>query len=126
MRVTGSGVNRHVLFAAGCLIVAISACGSTSRATPASQGSGTAQAVTGGVVVRPALDLKDAVTLSRRLASEGLEVRIRRAAAGSTNGGATVHVVRVGGYATPAEAQAGKKQLAAKGVGGFVTQGAAK
>jgi len=32
----------------------------------------------------------------------------------------------VGGYATPAEAQAGKKQLAAKGVGGFVTQGAAK
>ena len=99
---------------------------SVDAVTAALKGSGTAQAVTGGVVVRPALDLKDAVTLSRRLASEGLEVRIRRAATASTSGGATVHVVRVGGYATPAEAQAGKKQLAAKGVGGFVTQGAAK
>jgi protein-disulfide isomerase len=47
MRVTGSGVNRHVLVAAGCLMVAISACGSTSKATPASQASGTAQTVAG-------------------------------------------------------------------------------
>ena len=110
-------VGRHEVLVTGSSVDAV---------TAALKGSGTAQAVTGGVVVRPALDLKDAVTLSRRLASEGLEVRIRRAAAGSTSGGATVHLVRVGGYATPAEAQAGKKQLAAKGVGGFVTQGAAK
>ena len=99
---------------------------SVDAVTTALKGSGTAQAVTGGVVVRPALDLKDAVTLSRRLASEGLEVRIRRAVSAPASTGATVHLVRVGGYATPAEAQAGKKQLAAKGIGGFVTQGAAK
>ena len=110
-------VSRHEVLVTGSSVDAV---------TAALKGSGTAQAVTGGVVVRPALDLKDAVALSRRLASEGLEVRIRRAAAASTSGGATVHLVRVGGYPTPAEAQAGKKQLAAKGVGGFVTQGAAK
>jgi cell division septation protein DedD len=110
-------VSRHEVLVTGSSVDAV---------TAALKGSGTAQAVTGGVVVRPALDLKDAVTLSRRLASEGLEVRIRRAGAASTSGGATIHVVRVGGYATSAEAQAGKKQLAAKGVGGFVTQGPAK
>ena len=112
-----SAASRHEVFVTGSSVEAV---------TAALKGSGSAHAVTGGVVVRPALDLKDAVTLSRRLASEGLEVRIRRAAGGATSGGATVHVVRVGGYATADEAQAGKKQLAAKGVGGFVTQGAAK
>jgi cell division protein FtsN len=110
-------VSRHEVFVTSSSVDVV---------TAALKGSGSAQAVTGGVVVRPALDLKDAVTLSRRLASEGLEVRIRRAASAPTSGGGTVHLVRVGGYATPAEAQAGKKQLAAKGVGGFVTQGAAK
>ena len=110
-------VSRHEVFVTGSSVDVV---------TAALKGSGTAQAVTGGVVVRPALDLKDAVTLSRRLASEGLEVRIRRAVSAPTSAGATVHLVRVGSYATPAEAQAGKKQLAAKGIGGFVTQGAAK
>ena len=112
-----TAVSRHEVFVTGSSVDAV---------TASLKGSGTAQAVTGGVVVRPALDLKDAVTLSRRLASEGLEVRIRRAAAAPASAGATVHLVRVGGYATPAEAQAGKKQLAAKGIGGFVTQGTAK
>jgi cell division septation protein DedD len=110
-------VSRHEVFVTGSSVDAV---------TAALKGSGTAQAVTGGVAVRPALDLKDAVTLSRRLASEGLEVRIRRAASAPAGSGATVHLVRVGDYATSAEAQAGKKQLAAKGIGGFVTQGAAK
>ena len=110
-------VSRHEVFVTGSSVEVV---------TAALKGSGSAQAVTGGVVVRPALDLKDAVTLSRRLASEGLEVRIRRAVSAPTSAGATVHLVRVGSYATPAEAQAGKKQLAAKGIGGFVTQGAAK
>ena len=99
---------------------------SVDAVTAALKGSGTAQAVTGGVVVRPALDLKDAVTLSRRLTSEGLEVRIRRVASTPADGGTTIHLVRVGGYATPAEAQAGKKALAAKGIAGFVTPGGPK
>ena len=53
---------RHELFVTGSSVDAVSA---------ALKGSGTAQAVTGGVRIQPALDLKDAVTLSRRLASEG-------------------------------------------------------
>ena len=47
MRVAGAGVNRTVLFAAGCLMVAVSACGSTSKATPAAQAGGAARAGTG-------------------------------------------------------------------------------
>ncbi len=31
MRTTAAGVNRNLLCAAGCLVVAISACGSTSK-----------------------------------------------------------------------------------------------
>jgi protein-disulfide isomerase len=44
MRLTGAGVNRHLLLAAGCLMVAVSACGSTSSAPAPAQRSGTAQA----------------------------------------------------------------------------------
>lgn len=110
--------SRHEVFVTGSNVETVSA---TVKGS-----GGTAQAVTGGVVVRPALDLKDAVTLSRRLASEGLEVRIRRVASAPAGGGTTIHLVRVGSYATPAEAQAGKKDLAAKGIAGFVTQSAPK
>ena len=110
-------VSRHEVFVTGSSVDAV---------TAALKGSGTAQAVTGGVVVRPDLDLKDAVTLSRRLAADGLEVRIRRAVSAPASGGRTIHLVRVGGYTTPAEAQSGKKELAAKGIAGFVTQGAPK
>jgi cell division protein FtsN len=110
-------VSRHEVFVTGSSVDAV---------TAALKGSGTAQAVTGGVVVRPDLDLKDAVTLSRRLAADGLEVRIRRAVSAPASGGRTIHLVRVGGYTTPAEAQSGKKELAAKGIAGFVIQGAPK
>jgi hypothetical protein len=112
-----SAASRHEVLVTGSSVDAV---------TAALKGSSTAQAVTGGVVVRPALDLKDAVTLSRRLAAEGLDVRIRRVTSAPSGGGTTIHLVRVGGYATPAEAQAGKKALASRGVTGFVTQGAAK
>ena len=110
-------VSRHEVFVTASSVDAV---------TAALKGSGTAQAVTGGVVVRPDLDLKDAVALSRRLAADGLEVRIRRAVSAPASGGRTIHLVRVGGYGTPAEAQSGKKELAAKGIAGFVTQGAPK
>jgi cell division protein FtsN len=112
-----AAVSRHEVFVTGSSVDAV---------TAALKGSGTAQAVTGGVVVRPDLDLKVAVTLSRRLAADGLEVRIRRAVSAPASGGRTIHLVRVGGYTTPAEAQSGKKELAAKGIAGFVTQGAPK
>src|SRR5215217_3231444 len=42
MHLTAAGVNRHLLCAAGCLMVAVSACGSTSTATsPAQTGNAT-------------------------------------------------------------------------------------
>ena len=47
MPVTGAGVNRNLLFAAGCLMVAISACGSTSTSPAPARTSGTAQAAAG-------------------------------------------------------------------------------
>jgi outer membrane biosynthesis protein TonB len=109
-------VNRHEVVVNGA---------SVETVTAALKGTGTAEVVAGAVVIRPALDLKDAVTLSRRLAGEGLEVRIRRVAAAPA-GGNTVYLVRVGGYPTRDAAAAGKRELAAKGVGGFVTQGPAK
>jgi protein-disulfide isomerase len=51
MRVTGAGVNRAVLLAAGCLMVAVSACGSTSKASPPARTGGTAQATAGSDTV---------------------------------------------------------------------------
>ena len=99
--------------------------GSTVEAVAAAlKGTGTAEATAGGVVVRPAMDLKDAVTLSRRLAGEGLQVRIRRVT--TSSGGGTRYLVRVGGYPTRDAAAAGKRELAAKGVTGFLTQGPVK
>ena len=47
MRLTGAGVNRHLLLATGCLMVAISACGSTSSAPAPAKRSGVAQAAAG-------------------------------------------------------------------------------
>jgi cell division septation protein DedD len=109
-------VSRHEVVVEGATVEAVNA---------ALKGTGTAEPAAGAVVVRPAMDLKDAVTLSRRLAAEGLQVRIRRAAEPS-GAGSTVYLVRVGGYPTRDAAAAGRRELAAKGVGGFVTQGPVK
>lgn len=109
-------VSRHEVLVEGASVETVNA---------ALKGSGTAETAAGAVVVRPAMDLKDAVTLSRRLAAEGLQVRIRRV--GEPSGaGSTVYLVRVGGYPTRDAAAAGRRELAAKGVGGFVTQGPVK
>lgn len=85
------------------------------------RGHGSAQAVRGGVAVQPPLELKEAVALSRRLSGEGLSVKIRRVG-GETAAvePATTYVVRVGGYATRAQAEAARRELARKGVPGFV------
>jgi hypothetical protein len=109
-------VSRHEVVVEGATVETVNA---------ALKGAGTAEPAAGAVVVRPAMDLKDAVTLSRRLAAEGLQVRIRRVAEPS-GAGSTVYLVRVGGYPTRDAAAAGRRELAAKGVGGFVTQGPVK
>lgn len=80
-------------------------------------------AVKGGAVVRPALPLKDAVALSKELADAGMDVKIRRVGGGGGEK-ATVHLVRVGGFADRKEAEAAQKELGGKGVPGFVVKGA--
>ncbi len=77
-----------------------------------------AKAAGAEVVIQPALPLKDAVSLSKELARQGLTVKIRRA-----NSTATFHVVRVGGYADRQHAQAVQKDLAGKGFSGFIVKG---
>ncbi|MCI0547214.1 MAG: SPOR domain-containing protein [Candidatus Rokubacteria bacterium] len=108
---------RHELLVTGSSADAVNA---------ALRGAGKAQPVGGGAVVRPALELKDAVALSKRLAAEGMTVKIRRV---DTAGGpaprtpTALHAVRVGGYPDREEAEAARRSLEGKGVRGFITQG---
>lgn len=82
-----------------------------------------AEAAPGGVVIRPALHLRDAVELTRQLAAEGLAVKIRRVARPS---GTTQHLVRVGAFPDRARAIEARASLAAQGHSGFLTQGPAR
>jgi hypothetical protein len=83
-----------------------------------------------GVVVRPSLPLRDAVALSKDLASMGLKVQVRRSAspapAASTPpanpGGDGLHRVRVGPYSDRAAATAALKELEAKGYKPFIAR----
>jgi DedD protein len=92
---------------------------------------GLATAATGSsVVVKPPLSLADAVALSKDLAADGLDVKVRRtgdAAAGAANGtGARdgLHRVRVGAYPDATAADAAARELSAKGYQGFVARDA--
>ncbi len=104
---------RHEVFVSGAQVPAVNA---------ALRGHGSAHAVRGGVAVQPPLEFKEAVALSRRLSGEGMNVKVRRvggeAAAADP---AVAYVVRVGGFGTRAQAEAAKRELASKGVTGFVT-----
>jgi len=90
-----------------------------------------ADAVAGGVVVKPSLPLRDAVALSRDLAADGLRVQVRRASGGggavaatpSAPSGDTFHRVRVSGLADRAAAQAVLKELEGKGYKPFIGRG---
>jgi hypothetical protein len=81
-----------------------------------------------GVVVRPSLPLRDAVALSRELADAGLSVQVRRVGAApprptTAESPATLHRVRVGGFADRPAALATVKQLEEKGYRPFVARG---
>jgi cell division protein FtsN len=100
-------------------------------------GKGLAAETSGnGMVVKPSLPLRDAVTLSKDLAVEGFKVQVRRA--GSTTplvtpptaaapapgeGGQTLHRVRVGSFADRAAAQAAARELEAKGYKPYIARG---
>ena len=74
-----------------------------------------AVAISEGVVIQPALPLKDAVALSQALRADGLTVKIRRA-----QGIASLHVVRVGAFPTRSRAEAVRRELEEKGYSGFI------
>ena len=74
-----------------------------------------AVAISEGVVIQPALPLKDAVALSQALRADGLTVKIRRA-----QGTASLHVVRVGAFPTRSRAEAVRQELQEKGYSGFI------
>jgi len=91
-----------------------------------------ADAVAGGVAVKPSLSLKEAVDLSRELAGEGMKVQVRRAAGGASpatpapapaSGGETWHRVRVGAFPDRAAAVVVLKELEAKGYKPFLARG---
>jgi hypothetical protein len=88
-----------------------------------------AEPTAAGAVVKPSLPLKDAVTLSRDLAAEGLKVQVRRAAAGAApladigpDGGAIMYRVRVGAFADRGSAVAALHALEARGYRPFLTR----
>ena len=96
-----------------------------------------AEASGGGVVVKPSLPLRDAVTLSKDLAVDGLKVQVRRAGSGAVaavadgddtgararGAGQTLHRVRVGGFPDAAAARAAAKELEAKGYKPYIARG---
>jgi cell division protein FtsN len=87
------------------------------------------EATANGVVVRPSMALRDAVTLSRELADAGLSVQVRRisgsapAPAAAPTAPTTLHRVRVGGFPDRAAAVEAMKRLEDKGLKAFLARG---
>ena len=101
---------------------------SVEKVNAALKGHGRAQLAAGGVAVKPAFSLQEAMTVSKRLTDEGLKVVIRPAGGPATAspGQGTLHAVRAGGYSKRTSALAARDELAAKGHQGFVAEGPAK
>ena len=117
-RETPAPSSRHEVFVTGATPEAVNA---------ALRGGGTARAVKGGVAVQPALELKDAVSVSKRLTADGLAVKIRRVGGDAADAdGRPQHVVRVGPYGSRSEATEARRDLVGKGLAGFVAQGPAR
>jgi cell division septation protein DedD len=92
----------------------------------------TSESVAGGVVVKPSLPLREAVTLSKDLAADGMSVQVRRAGAEPTpgppaatmpRGTDTLHRVRVGSFPDKLAAEAVAKELESKGYKPFIARG---
>jgi cell division septation protein DedD len=115
---TGAAQQQHELFVTET---------SVEKVNGALKGRGTAQAVPGGVAVKPAFSLQEAMTVSKRLTDEGLKVVIRPAGnlVNSQSQG-TYYAVRAGSYSNRTSALAARDELAAKGHRGFLSEGAAR
>ena len=124
-----AGVDQYDVFVSGV---------TTDELSSRLSGKGlTAEASGGGVIVKPSLPLRDAVSLSKDLATDGLKVQVRRA--GSTGettipaadkrrvqapgGGDPLYRVRVGSFADRETAVATLKELESKGYKPFIARG---
>ncbi len=112
----GKSGGQHELFVADA---------SVEKVTAALKGRGTAQTVSGGVAVKPAFSLDEAMTVSKRLTAEGLKVVIRPVG-GIGGGTTTLHAVRAGSYPNRTSALAARDELVAKGHTGFLTESPAR
>lgn len=114
---TATGADRYHVFVSGLAAAELSArLGAKGLA---------AEPAADGVVVKPSLTLRDAVTLSKDLAAAGLKVQVRRATGEAEAPGAAdeaLHRVRVGGFPSRAAAEVAAKELAAKGYQGFIAR----
>ncbi|MBI2466312.1 MAG: SPOR domain-containing protein, partial [Candidatus Rokubacteria bacterium] len=82
------------------------------------QGLGLAPELTNeGAAVTGLVPLRSAVETARGLREQGVRTRLER-----EGGAAAFRVVRVGGYATAAEAEQVRAELAARGLEGFVVR----
>jgi cell division septation protein DedD len=90
----------------------------------------------GSVVVKPSLPLRDAVSLSKDLAVDGLKVQVRRAGSGAVaaapattpapapaTAGETLHRVRIGPFTDVAAVRSAAKELEGKGYKPFIARG---
>jgi len=124
-----AGVDRYDVFVSGM---------TTDELNSRLSGKGlTAEASGAGVIVKPSLPLRDAVALSKDLATDGLKVQVRRA--GSTGettipaadkrrvqapaSGDPLYRVRVGSFADRETAVATLKELESKGYKPFIARG---
>jgi cell division septation protein DedD len=113
---TSRTVQQHELFVTDAGVEKVNA---------ALRGRGTAQRAAGGVTVKPAFSLQDAMAVSKRLTDEGLKVVIRPAGGPvSVNASpGTLYAVRAGGYPDRPSAVAARDELAGKGHRGFLAEG---
>jgi cell division septation protein DedD len=111
---TNGAAQQHELFVTNARVETVNA---------ALKGRGTAQPAAGGITVRPAFSLQEAMTVSKRLTDEGLKVVIRPASGPVAAGAATLYAVRAGGYPDRSSAVAARDELLGKGHRGFLAEG---
>jgi cell division protein FtsN len=111
---TNGSAQQHELFVTDARVEKVNA---------ALKGRGTAHPAAGGITVRPAFGLQEAMTVSKRLTDEGLKVIIRPASGPVVAGAATLYAVRAGGYPDRSSAVAARDELAGKGHRGFLAEG---
>ena len=112
----GAAVQQHEVFVTDARVEKVNA---------ALKGRGTGQPAAGGIAVRPAFSLQEAMTVSKRLTDEGLKVVIRPAGGPARPHPGSGHALRRARrrLSDRSSAVAARDELAAKGHRGFLAEG---